>query len=188
MKDQGRRYRIVIALDDSEYANIVLEHALDPAIRDDASGLHFDHIVDNNGDLGGAIQQLARLVGEAYETYLPAPGERRSRLHVRVEHTIEELSRLAADVDADLLVVGRFGTHSRRGSLAAAILDAAPCPLPAAGLNERVVGEQPCAACVAIREASDAEALFCNDHAGDQCMHSSALLPWTSGAFHGRMW
>jgi nucleotide-binding universal stress UspA family protein len=188
MKDQGRRYRIVIALDDSEYANIVLEHALDQAIRHDASDLHFARIVEHTRDVEGATQQLAQLVGEAYETYLHAPGERRSRLHVRVGDTIEEVSRLAADVDADLLVVGRFGTHSRRGSLAAAIVEAAPCPVLAVGLTERVVGVQQCAACVAIREASDAEALFCSDHTGDPRMHSSALLPWTSGTFHGRMW
>jgi nucleotide-binding universal stress UspA family protein len=188
MHPQARRYRIVVALDDSEYAGIVLEHALDQAVRHDACDLHFARIVGAKRDIESASQQIARVAAEAYETYLHAPGDRRSRLHIRAGDTVEELARLAADVDADLLVIGRFGTHSRKGSLAGSIVDASPCPVLAVGLTERVVAVEQCPACVAVREATEAEALFCSDHAGDPRMHSSALLSWTSGTFHGRMW
>jgi nucleotide-binding universal stress UspA family protein len=188
MNHQGRRYRIVVALDDSEYAGIVLEHALDQAVRHDASDLHFARIVDDERDIESASQQLARVVADAYEMYLHATGDRRGRLHVRAGDTVEELARLAADLDADLLVVGRFRTHSRKGSLAGGIVEVSPCPVLAVGLTERVVGVVQCPSCAAVREATDAESLFCHAHTGDPRMRSSALLSWTSGTFHGRMW
>ena len=39
------RYRIVVGLDLSEYAEVVLEHALDQAARHELSELHFVTVV-----------------------------------------------------------------------------------------------------------------------------------------------
>jgi len=183
----SRRYRMVVALDASEYSEIVLEHALDQAVRHDATDLHFIAVVAHEREVDGAGRHLARQLVEGFETIRDASGDRRARLHVRVGDPVEEVVRLAGELDADLLVIGRFGTHRRHSSTA--IVDAAPCPTLVVGLTEHVVEATPqCEACVAVRAATDGERWFCDAHTGDARLHSVALLPWTSGLSHGRMW
>lgn len=75
-----------------------------------------------------AGRRLSSQLLEAFETVETAAGDRRARLHVRVGNTVDEIARFAADIRADILVVGRFGAHSRHRSFAGAIVDAAPCP------------------------------------------------------------
>src|SRR5207248_7062449 len=55
------RHRIVVALDLSEYAEIVLEHAIDQAARHAASDLHFLYVADTpKPDLEPVKQQIGR--------------------------------------------------------------------------------------------------------------------------------
>ena len=55
-----QRYRIVVALDGSEYAEIVVEHALDQAARHDPVDLHLLTVVNNAADVEAAKVWLAQ--------------------------------------------------------------------------------------------------------------------------------
>lgn len=184
-----RRFRIVVALDDSEYAEIVLEHAFDQAMRHGAVELHFIAVVGREQDMPEAEQYLATQVREGVERCGPAGGDRMVRLHVRAGHPVEEIVRLANEIDADLILVGRFGAHQRRSSTATSIVEQAPCPVLVVGLTEHAIDTTPqCPKCMAIRRATDAESWFCSEHTGDPRLHSSSLLPWSSTLSHGRLW
>ena len=129
---------MVIALDDSEYSEIVLEHALDLAVRHDMTDLHFVRVVPHEADVEIAGRKLATQLLEGFETIRESPGDRRARLHVRVGNAVDEIVRFAADLQADVLVVGRFGAHKRHRSFASAIVDAAPCPTHRAARRARL--------------------------------------------------
>lgn len=177
------RYRIVAALDQSEYAEIVLEHALDQAARHQQPELHFVTVVSDEHALAKAKQKLTDLVLGDLDTFRDHHFDWRARLHVRVGKPAEEIVALAEDVLADLIVVGRFG-----GSTARKVLDHADCPMLAINLAERQVDTEPqCPECVQIRAESDGETWFCAKHAGDRPT-TTLLLPsttWTGGTL---MW
>ncbi len=177
------RYRIVAALDLSEYAEIVLEHALDQAARHDQPELHFVTVVPDQKSLDGTKEQLAELVLEGLDTFRDHKVDWRARLHVRVGKPAQEIVELSEDVRADLIVVGRFG-----GTIARQVLDLARCPMLAVSLLDRSVDTEPqCPDCVQIRAESDGESWFCAKHRGDRPT-TTLLLPsttWTGGTL---MW
>jgi len=187
--ESSRRYRIVIALDGSEYSEIVVEHALDQAARHDAPDLHFLCVVDDEDDVEERKRWLATLVLEGLDTFRDGRPDWRSRLHVRVGRAAEEIVALAGEVQADLLVLGRYGTQDPRRSSASAIIVGAPCPVLVVGLTDHPIELVPqCPRCVAVREESDGERWFCSAHSGDPRLHSTNLLPFTTRMTHGRMW
>ena len=171
------RYRIVIALDGSEYSEIVLEHGLDQAARHDAPDLHILAVVHDPSECDATKTWLATAVLEGLESFRSGRPDWRTRLHVRVGRPAEEIPDLAAEVDADLLVIGRYGHHSRH-ALSDAIVAAATCSTLIVGLAGHVVEpELPCAGCAAVREQSDGERWFCAAHAAPDRLRLSALLP-----------
>ena len=181
-----RRFRIVVALDASEYAEIVLEHALDQAARHDAVDLHFITVVEPGDDVDAAKARLAALVlgGLENESKL----DWHARLHVRVGPRAEEIASVAGDIDADLLVVGYFGVHGRRGRQFTAdrVLELVACPTLVVALGAHVLdAHTPCDKCAAIREESEGERWFCEDHATDGRLDLTTRLPSSSTASHG---
>ena len=184
-----RRFGIVVALDLSEYSEIVLEHALDQAARHDAPDLHLLTVVDSGGDLEDTKKAMAALV-------LPALGDPdctdwSARLHVRAGRAAEEIANLAAEVRADLIVVGRFGLHhrgTRLGSVASRVLDAATCPTLVVGLTD----DSPdaiasCTDCVIARAESEGERWFCAAHAAPDRV-ATTFVSSTSWTGSGLMW
>ena len=177
------RYRIVAALDLSEYAEIVLEHAIDQAARHDQPELHFVTIVPDRKSLDGTKERLAELVLEGLDSFRDHQVEWRARLHVRIGKPAEEIVELAEDVRADLIVIGRFG-----GTTARSVLDTARCPVLAVNILDRPVETEPqCPECVQIRADSDGETWFCAKHAGDRPTTTLVLpsMTWTGGTL---MW
>jgi nucleotide-binding universal stress UspA family protein len=176
-------FRIVVALDLSEYAEIVLEYALDQAARHSAPDLHFIHVV-SNGDrdrMETAKQQLAALTMEALENVDAT--EWRARLHVRSGKPDEEIITLAGEVDAHLLVCGRFGVHRawrQLGSVAHRLLERSPCPVLAVNLVDRPIEVPQCPDCVAVRAESDGERWFCDAHSAPD-RETLATTSLTSG-------
>lgn len=177
------RYRIVCGLDESEYAELVLEHALDQAARHDQPELHFVTVVADEAAVAGTKERLAELVLEGLDNFRDHHDAWRARLHVRVGKPDREIVALAEDVTADLIVIGRFG-----GSTAQRVLERADCPLLAINLSERQLDAQPqCPDCVRTRAESDGESWFCAKHAGDRPT-TTLVLPsttWTGGTL---MW
>lgn len=185
----ARRYRMVIALDGSEYSEIVLEHALDQAARHDAPDLHFLCVVDAAEDVDDLKSWLATLVLEGLDTFRAGRPDWRTRLHVRVGRPAEEIVALAGEVQADLLVIGRYGHHDPKRTAASAIVAASPCPVLVVGLTEHPIEVTPqCPRCVEVRAHSDGERWFCSAHAGDPRWHSTSVLPFTTRVTHGRLW
>jgi nucleotide-binding universal stress UspA family protein len=180
------RYRIVIALDDSEYAEIVLEHALDQAARHDAPDLHALVVVDDRTDIVKVKQRLAALVLEGLDAFRAGRPDWRTRLHVRRGDPAAEIANLAADIDADLLVVGRYGVHGAHRSVADEVVANATCPTLVVGLTGHAIEpERSCDACAAIREESDGERWFCAEHSAPERLRLTALIPWSTTATHG---
>jgi nucleotide-binding universal stress UspA family protein len=182
-----RHYRIVIALDGSEYSEIVLEHALDQASRHDAPELHIIRVVDDpRAELEPLQRWLATVVREGVDAFGGGKGWR-TRLHVRVGKPEHEIADLVGEVDADLLVVGRYGMHGR-SSISDRVIDLATCPTLVVGFPQRTVEATPqCPACVAVRAESDGERWFCAEHASPGRMRLSMLVP-PSTISHGGVW
>jgi nucleotide-binding universal stress UspA family protein len=183
-----RRYRIAAALDGSQYAEIVLEHALDQAARHDGADLHFIMIVEEAADIAASKRWLAQTVLLGLDAFSAHREAWRTRLHVRVGKTCDEIVDLAAEVDADLLVIGNYGVHPQRRSIASTIVERAPCATLVVGLAGHVVEAQPqCPACVEVRETTDGERWFCDEHTSDHELRLSTLLPHVAHSSHS-MW
>jgi len=180
-----RRFRIVIALDGLEYSEIVLEHGLDQAARHDAPDLHILTVVDKEADLEAIKTWLATSVLEGLETFRAGRPDWRTRLHIRPGRPVDEIVSLVGEIDADLLVIGHYGLHHPRHSIADRVIAAAPCPTLVVGLTGRTVDPQPqCPDCVTARAESEGERWFCAAHTGDR-LRLSALVPWSSESTHG---
>jgi nucleotide-binding universal stress UspA family protein len=189
MPSAQHRFRIVAALDRSEYAEIVLEHAIDQAARHDAPDMHFLTVISTDDDPELAKVWLATQVLQGLETLGAAASDWRSRLHVTCGVPAEEIANLAATLRADLMVIGRFGIHERTGSIADSVLALATCPTLVVGLTDRSFERQEqCAKCVAVREESDGERWFCDEHASPGRSHFTALIPSTGIGGGSLMW
>jgi nucleotide-binding universal stress UspA family protein len=185
------RYRIVVGLEASEYAEIVLEHALDQAACRPAPDLHFVTVVSDEASVDDVKRRMAALVLPALDGLDCTDWH--VRLHVRVGTAAEELTDLAAELRAHLLVVGRFGVqhpHRHIGMTAAEIVERAPCATHVVGLVDQSPDRVPqCPDCVAVRAESDGMRWFCEAHESPAELRLSTLVPtgssWTGG---GLMW
>lgn len=174
-----RRFQIVVAYDCSEYAEIVLEHAIDQAARHDAPELHILTVVeDDRADLDEIQRRLAGLVTPALEAF-KNHNSGRARLHVRIGKPHEEIANFAAEIRAQLIVAGRFGTHRGRrlGSVIGRILDASPCPVLVVNLFDDSPDSVPqCPDCVAARAETDGERWFCDAHRAPDRISMSPII------------
>src|SRR4051812_29628702 len=122
-----RRYRMVVGIDLSEYADIVIEHALDQAARHDAPELHFLTVKEKRKPSSDDLKQaLWDRVYPALETFNRYGTEWRARLHVRRGTPDEQITLLADEIRSDLIVVGQFGLHKK--SIPNRVLRVASCP------------------------------------------------------------
>jgi len=182
------RYLIVVGTDYSQASDLALERALElGAARADAE-LHVLHVLANELDptlstgvgasvpplpaAHGALQQhLARTVS-AFQARTGQSPFKRLVTHVRIDDPALEISQLAADLAADLVVVG---THDRKGaarwllgSVAEVVARLAPCPVLV--VRDKVlpsavpVIEPPCPRCLAVRNATAGELFWCEQH------------------------
>jgi nucleotide-binding universal stress UspA family protein len=182
-----RPFRIVVALDHSEYSEIVLEHALDQAARHTTPDLHFLLVVrDPRADLEEAKRWLAGEALEGLDVFRKGSPDWSARLHVRFGKPYEEIANLAAEIDADLIVIGRFGAHRGRRSIADRLIERAPCPTLVIGLSGHTVEANPqCPACVEVRAASDGELWFCAEHTKSDSFGLTERLPLSTSLIHG---
>lgn len=181
-----RRYRIVVALDGSQYSEIVLEHALDQAARHEAPDLHLVTIVEAEADVDSTKRWLARIALEGLDAFSDHREAWRTRLHVRVGKTVDEIANLAVEVDADLLVLGNYGVHAQRKAIATRVIERVSCATLVCGLSGRAIeAEAQCPDCVAIRETSDGERWFCDAHTSDREGRLSMLVPRSLPLSHG---
>ncbi len=169
-----RRYRIVVGVDLTEYSSIVIEHSLDQAARHQLPELHFLYVAENKkGTVEELTDRLSYAVYPALQVFNQYGNDWRARLHVRRGKADEQIAGLAADVLADLIVVGQFGLHRNR--LASRVLSNAPCATLVVGMPHALDVTQ-CQACATIREDSAGDRWFCEDH----IVKHHAVTPMTS--------
>jgi nucleotide-binding universal stress UspA family protein len=188
-----RRYRIVVGIDLTEYSEIVLEHALDQAARHDAPDLHFLYVKERRNrkrSLEELHQRMSAIVWPALQTFNKYGRDWRTQLHLRAGKPEQQIASLAQDLLADLIVIGQFGQHHPRDTLKTVpsrVLSAAPCPTLVVGMPQAMQRSPICNACAAVREDSDGQRWFCDEHrAPDRVDHRvSAMTTWTGGSL---MW
>lgn len=183
---------IVVGVDFSETSELAVQQAfLNAAERPDAE-VHLVNVVQTYGTqvtyempvdasaltvltITEARARLRRYADQTLQRFVEThPGRSVPKVvvHLRYDGIAEEIAQLAADLEADLVVVG---THGRRGlsrlllgSTAEATVRLAPCPVlvvrpkavPEAG--PRI--EPPCPACVEARRQSAGAELWCEQH------------------------
>lgn len=187
---ESSTYRIVVGYDYSETADLALEKAFDLASREENGEVHAVTVVVEMGDfvpagIAGVVTSPTALVSDAYDALESRVLERMSAwqnksersfsrlvVHVRTEVPAAEVAQLAADLEADLVVVG---THGRRGvrrlllgSVAEGVVRLAPCPVLVVRPREPEADvpkiEPPCPQCVEARRASGGAELWCEQH------------------------
>lgn len=194
MPQTNKPYVIVVAVDYSESGKLAFERALELATEKARAEVHVINVLPvyqsgvadaTNGAWVGSLptieeasQQLRSYVDATREAFrLAHSGEDLAFLakmvaHQRVSVPSEEIAQLAADVEADLIVLG---THGRRGvprlilgSVAEATLRLAPCPVlvvrPKAIPAPGPVIEPPCPRCVEARKQSHGQEFWCAHH------------------------
>jgi nucleotide-binding universal stress UspA family protein len=174
-----RRYRIVVGVDLTDYSHIVIEHALDQAARHQSPELHFVHVKENRKrDIDELGERLSAAVYPALQIFNQYGTDWRARLHIRRGKPEQQITMLAADILADLIVIGQFGLH-RRGT-PKRVLTNAVCPTLVVGMPHSLDAKQ-CMVCSSIREDSEGTRWFCDDHSEKQ--HAvSPMTVWNNGS------
>ncbi len=180
---------ILVGMDFSETSEAALRQGITMAAREAGSQLHVVHAAPGSGPviamelsegrrdltLEQGAKELARYVEE---TMSSTPGGKQIRgalTHVRLGDPAEEITRLAVDLDADLIIVG---THGRRGiqrmilgSVAERVTRLADCPVLVArpkthdaARAETPEIEPPCPLCVQTRRETHGAEMWCVQH------------------------
>lgn len=188
----SKPYVIVVGADFSEASELAVQKAFELASAHPAAEVHLINVVQTYGPqvayempadssalavltINEARSRFAKYADTALARFSEAINARpRFRLitHVRFDAIADEIAQLAADLEADLVVVG---THGRRGlsrvllgSSAEATVRLAPCPVlvvrPKAVPEELPRIEPPCPRCVETRRASNGAELWCEQH------------------------
>ncbi len=164
--------RILIALDRSEYAEIVLEHGLDQAARHPGTELHVVTAIPDDADREAIRAELEAKIEDALDLFTQPL--RLYEAHVIRGRPAPAICALAHQLGADLLVVGRFHVPS----LSETFVWLAPCPIMVVGA-EGVELEAQCRDCEEVRRTTEAEQLFCARHVGDRMPELVGRLPTT---------
>jgi nucleotide-binding universal stress UspA family protein len=165
----------------------VIEHALDQAARHDSPELHLLTVREKRKPSSEQIKQaLWERVYPQLETFNRYGTDWRARLHVRRGKPDVEIAELAAEIRADLIVIGQFGLHTPRASdknLPNRVLQQAVCPTLVVSAPGAVDSPQ-CAMCAAVREQTEGERWFCPQHiAGHGPDHFvSPMTSWSAGS------
>ncbi|MFT3773984.1 MAG: universal stress protein [Minicystis sp.] len=185
------RFTIVVGIDYSPLSDRALDHALELASLREGSEVHVIHVgpdawtgatLDLLPQAGASPEEAVRKVQQrAVERVdaMPALLEKR-RVHRVVAHfrrgsPAEEIAQLAADLDADLVVVGSHGHRGLSrlllGSVAEHTSRLARCPVWIVRPKDHASGhrvpeiEPPCPDCLKAREASGGKQMWCAHHA-----------------------
>jgi len=182
------KYVILVGTDYSEASDLALEGALELASNRPNAELHVVNVwlPENDATPGVPITASSLSVSDAASTLLAYVSQRVAafqarhgaapatpvKAHVRVAEPGREIAQLAADLEADLVVVG---THDRRGierlllsSVAQMVGRLAPCPVlimrPKTIPTPVPAIEPPCPRCVEARTATGGAELWCEQH------------------------
>lgn len=194
----ARREIILTATDFSPASDYALWEAWRrTAGRDDAE-LHVVYVVDEPAKghpladkIEARRQKLDELHGEVYNHVLRqvqsaqlAPLMHPMTIHIRFGEPVDAILHLAANVDADLLVVGSHGKSGFKhhfGSISRKLLEAARLPMLVSrpkqleDMRDEVQLDPPCPDCVATRQRTGGTQWWCDVHGREHIdVHGSA--------------
>ncbi len=192
MTTQQRPYVIVVGVDFSEASELAVQQAFAIAAEQPHAEVHLAHVVQTYGpqvayempvdasalavlSLNEARARFRQYADQALSRFTAQhPGKRFDRVvaHLRFDAIADELAQLAADLEADLVVVG---THGRKGlsrlllgSSAEATVRLAPCPVlvarPKAVPDAPPRIEPPCPRCLETRRDTQGAEWWCETH------------------------
>lgn len=194
MPDPKKPYVIVVGVDYQETGELAFQKALELAVQHPLSEVHVLNVMPLNLPLlapeleitkkpaTAAIDEAASRIAAHVEKKVAefrAAKANDSALaglrvvpHLRTDSPAFEVAQLAADLEADLVVVG---THGRRalarvlvGSVAEVTVRLSPCPVlvvrPKARPAPLPTIEPPCPRCVETRVASGGKEFWCEQH------------------------
>jgi len=184
-----RPYVIVVGIDYSPASDLALERAFELAAARPRAEVHVLSVVNLYGaqaivdgsaqpvgvssvTLADAISALEHYVQQRRSSFQGTLDSVEVRCHLRLDAPATEVAQMAADLEADMVVVG---THGRRGiarlllgSVAEAVVRLAPCPVlvvrPKALPEQPPRIEPPCPQCVEARKASAGAEFWCEQH------------------------
>jgi len=189
MSNSEKPYLIVVGIDYSPASDLALERAFELARARPKAEVHIVNVVNLYGahavldgsaepagfpkvTLADATAELERYVAQRRAAFAASLGSVNVRAHLRLEAPAHEIAQIAADLEADLVVVG---THGRRGiarlllgSVAESVVRLAPCPVLVVRPKElpepapRI--EPPCPQCLEARRASAGAEYWCEQH------------------------
>jgi nucleotide-binding universal stress UspA family protein len=189
MSNSEKPYVIVVGTDYSPASDLALQSALDLAVARPQAHVHVVNVVRLYGTqavvdgpaepsgfvsvtLADATALVERYAEERRQAFRGSLDSVRVLAHLRLEAPAQEIAQLAADLEADLVVVG---THGRRGiarlllgSVAEAVVRLAPCPVfvvrPKALPEQLPRIEPPCPDCLETRRATSGAQYWCAQH------------------------
>lgn len=195
MSAASEAYTIVVALDYSEESGQALNKAFELCAQQKQATIHAINVLpmippamatavpavmgvtaplfdEAAAQLQAHVEQLAKTFNDAHPGAGLNTPNHRIVTHQRVSAPAEEIAQLAADVEADLVVLG---THGRRGvsrlllgSVAEGVVRLAPCPVLV--MRKKAVPapvpaiEPPCPRCVATRAETGGRETWCAQH------------------------
>ncbi len=190
MSNQGtvvpqKPFVLVLGLDlaDQESSGFACDQAMRIASRIEGCVLHVVHVAPEatSGARIGELAALLRLYVTEKSAVLGVRTPTRASIHVRVGETAKTIAQFAADIDADMIVVGkRRALHASAfttGSTAVRVMDATPCPVFVAGPRPRVhpdhliVIDPPCPDCQRRRLETRGRAWWCDRHSEPHHLH-----------------
>jgi nucleotide-binding universal stress UspA family protein len=189
---ESKPFVVVVGVDFSSASELALVRALELAAAQPRSEVHLVNVVQTYGpqvayEMPGdssaisvlttaeAAARFKEYVDQALASFSakhPGKSYGRAFTHLRYDSIADQIAQLAADLEADLIVVG---THGRRGvsrlllgSTAEATVRLAPCPVlvmrPKALPDVLPRIEPPCPRCVEARRASGGSEMWCEQH------------------------
>lgn len=186
MTHTDKSYLVVVGVDYSSTGDLAFDYAIQLCQANPNAVLHAVHVagVPNTVEdhallsiLGEREGELAPRLRDYIEKRAVSAKERGLTIparivgHLRWDAPGDEIAQLAADLQADLVVVG---THGRRGltrllmgSVAEAVVRLAPCPVTVVrpkGLPNVPAIEAPCSECLKTRAASNGAQYWCEQH------------------------
>ena len=184
-------YVILVATDFSDDSALAVKEAWQLATQRTDAQLHLVHVLSDKPTLLSTEEAMVRnerlmsdtpdelrnhAIGVAQAARL-APLHRAMGFHVRLGDPAEAILQLAADVDAEMIVVGSHGKSGLKramlGSVSEKLIRTAPLPVLVTRprdmetLTKSETVEPPCTDCLAVRHASGGEKWWCDLHGRD---------------------
>jgi universal stress protein A len=183
----SKPFTIVAGVDYSELSEEVLGQVVSAARAHERTRVHVIHVLGAPGTathvgtvvapdltveserLRAYVEQILLRESESREDEEKPPIELLTT-HIGLYGAAEAISVLAAEVEAQLVIVGMRGKsgvkHLLLGSVAEATVRQAPCPVlvvrPMGATNPTI--EAPCSRCLDARETTDGKEVWCEQH------------------------